>query len=349
MRSGARGAAAGVREGARSHLLVGPKVPNVKMFVTGATGFIGGRLVAKLRARGDEVVALVRSSEKAAAVRELGCELVQGDLASADVMRSAMAGCDGVFHLAAVYKVGIPKPEQEAMLRANVDGTANVLDAAIAAGVPRILYVSSCSVFGNTHGNVVDETYRRDPSEGFLSIYDEARYRAHELATHRIAAGAPMVIVQPAAVYGPGDHSALGSMIEQAGRGRMPLIPFGSMGIGFVHVDDVADGILLAFEKGEIGESYVLSGELGTIRDLVQETAYVAGRHIPSIPMPTFLIKLSAPFGSVIGPLLGFPPNMRELIAASDGVTYWASDVKARRTLGFSPRSLEQGLKDTLA
>ena len=317
--------------------------------MTGGTGFIGGRLVAKLRARGDEVVALVRTPEKAQALRALGCEPVTGDLGAVEVMRGAMAGCDGVFHVAAVYKVGVAKAEQAQMLAANIEGTANVLDAAIAAGVGRILYVSTCNVFGNTHGKVVDETYRRDLSEGFLSAYDEAKYRAHEVAEERIARGAPIIVVQPAAVYGPGDHSELGNMIEQTRRGRMPLIPFGSMGIGFIYVDDVADGILLAFDNGEPGESYVLAGELGTMRDLVQATARLARRYVPSLPMPTLLMKLSAPLGGLIGPLLGFPPNLRELIRASDGVTYWASDAKARRQLGFSPRSLEQGLRDTLA
>ncbi len=321
----------------------------MRAFVTGATGFIGGRVVAKLRERGDEVVALVRSPAKAGPLRELGCELVEGDLGAAQAMQAGMSGCDGAFHLAAVYKVGIPKSEQAEMLRANVDGTINVLDAAIAAGVPRTVYVSTCNVFGNTHGIVVDETYRRDLSEGFLSTYDQAKYRAHEVAEQRIAAGAPILVVQPAAVYGPGDHSELGTMIEQTARGRMLMIPFGAMGIGFVHVDDVADGILLAFDKGELGESYVLSGELATMKDLVQETAFLAGRHVPRLPMPTLAMKLSAPLGFVIGPLLGFPPNLRELIAASEGVTYWASDAKARRKLGFSPRPLEQGLRDTLA
>jgi nucleoside-diphosphate-sugar epimerase len=320
----------------------------MKAFVTGGTGFIGSRTVAKLRERGDEVVALVRSPERAGQLRELGCELVQGDLSAKDVMRDAMQGCDGVFHIAAVYAVGIPKAEQPAMLQSNIDGTANALDAAVEAGVPRILYVSTINVFGNTHGEVVDESYRRDLSEGFLSTYDEAKFRAHEVAEERIAAGAPIVIVQPGGVYGPNDHSELGTAIEQFRKGRLPLIPFPDMGIAFVHVDDVADGILLAFDKGRIGESYLLAGERGTMRDLIQTTARVIGKRPPKLGMPTALMRAVAPFGSVIGPLLGFPPNFGELISVSDGVTYWARDDKARGELGFAPRTLEQGLRDTL-
>src|SRR6188472_780152 len=128
----------------------------MKAFVTGGTGFIGGRLIRKLRERGDDVVALVRSPEKANALRELGCELVEGDLSDDDAIRQGVQGCDAVFHVAAVYKVGIPKSEHEAMREANVHGTERVLDAAVDAGVKRIVYVSTVGVFGNTHRKIVD-------------------------------------------------------------------------------------------------------------------------------------------------------------------------------------------------
>ena len=187
----------------------------VKAFVTGGTGFIGSRVVRRLRERGDEVVALVRSPEKAADLRELGCELVEGDLSSEQAIRDGVQGCDAVFHVAAVYKVGIPASERDAMCDANVRGTERVLDAAIEAGVPRIVYVSTVGVFGNTHGQVVDETYSRD-GEDFLSCYEETKCRSHQVALDRIAKGAPIVIVQPGGVYGPGDHSELGNIIDQA-------------------------------------------------------------------------------------------------------------------------------------
>jgi nucleoside-diphosphate-sugar epimerase len=320
----------------------------MRAFVTGGTGFIGGRLVAKLRERGDDVVALVRSPQRAEHLRALGCELVQGDLGEPEVMHRAMEGCDGVFHVAAVYKVGLPKSERAAMLESNVRGTANAIDAAVAAHVPRILYVSTGNVFGNTHGKVVDESYHRDLGEGFMSTYDEAKYRAHELALDRIQRGAPIVIVQPGGVYGPGDHSELGNAIEMTRKGRMPMIPFADMRMSFVHVDDVAEGIILAFEKGRIGESYILAGERATMKDLVQTTARITGRREPRREMPTAVMRMSAPLGPVIGPLMGFPPNFRELISVSDGVSYWMTDEKARGELGFAPRGLEEGLRDTL-
>jgi dihydroflavonol-4-reductase len=127
------------------------------------------------------------------------------------------------------------------------------------------------------------------------------------------------------------------------------MIPFADMRMSFVYVDDVADGIILAFDRGQLGESYILAGERATMKDLVQTTARVVGRREPKREMPTAVLRASAPLGSVIGPLMGMPPNFRELISVSDGVSYWMTDEKARRELGFLPRGLDKGLRDTLA
>lgn len=320
----------------------------MRAFVTGGTGFIGGRLVRQLRERGDDVVALVRSPSSASELEALGCELVEGDLRSSEALHRGLEGADSAFHAAAVYKVGVPRKEHEAMHEANVRGTERVLDAAFEAAVQRIVYVSTVNVFGNTHGEVVDETYQR-PQNGYLSCYDETKYLAHQAAVDRVAKGMPIVIVQPGGVYGPGDHSDLGNLIEQTRRGRLPLLPFPQLGLNLVHVDDVADGILLAHDRGKVGESYVLGGEVATMSDFVGKVAEIAGKKPPGRALPTGVLRAIAPVGPVVGPLLGFGPNMRELISASDGVTYWAKDDKARRELGYSPRGLETGLRETMA
>src|SRR3954469_11270620 len=140
----------------------------MKVFVTGGTGFIGGHVVSKLRERGDEVRALVRSPEKGSALKDLGCELIPGSLSDADAIRAAMEGCDAVIHGAAVYEVGIPESEHRAMYEANVVGTETVLRAALDAKTPRAVYVSTVGAFGNTHGEVVDETYEH-PGREFTS------------------------------------------------------------------------------------------------------------------------------------------------------------------------------------
>ena len=314
--------------------------------MTGGTGFIGGRLVRKLRERGDDVAALVRSPGKALELERLGVQLVKGDLTDAGAIRRGLEGADACFHGAAIYKVGIPSSEREQMHETNVRGTERVLDTAIEAGVPRIVYVSTVNVFGNTSGEVVDESYER-PKDGFLSYYDETKYEAHQVARDRIARGAPIVIVQPGGVYGPGDHSEIGNMIDQASSGKLFAYMFPETGFNLVHVDDVADGIILAYERGEVGQSYVLGGEIATMRGLVDKTAEIAGRKPPKRDLPVGVLKAVAPAGPVIGKIMGFPPNFKELISVSDGVTYWAKDDKARAEIGYAPRELATGLRET--
>jgi dihydroflavonol-4-reductase len=319
----------------------------VRVFLTGGTGFIGGHVARQLRARGDDVVALVRSPGKAGSLREIGCELVEGDLSSDVAIRSGISGCDALIHAGAVYKVGIPKSEHAAMYESNVRGTERVLDAAIDAGIPRIVYVSTCGVFGDSHGRLVEEGYKRDTD--FPSEYERTKTLAHELAEDRIAKGGPIVIVQPGGVYGPGDHSEIGNMIEQVSNGKLPAKALADAGFMFCHVEDIAAGIVLALDKGKLGDSYVLAGDQGRIGELIDKVAELAGRKPPRFTVPTPVLKALAPLGPVIGPAMGFPPNLAELIRSSDGVTYWATDAKARRELGFAPRGLDSGLRETVA
>jgi dihydroflavonol-4-reductase len=320
----------------------------VKAFVTGGTGFIGRHLVRKLRERGDDVVALVRTTAKAGPLRELGVEIVEGDLSDEAAIKRGVHGCDAVFHVGATYKVGIPKSDREAMYDANVRGTERVIDAATEAGASRIVYVSTGNVYGNTRGQVVDEGYRRPQPPDFLSYYDQTKYEAHDVALDRIAKGAPVIIVQPGGVYGPDDPSELGNMMDQARTGKLKLRLFPEAGFNFIHVEDVADGILLAYDKGRIGQAYNLAGEKATMGDLVDKTAELSGRKPPRVPMPAVMMKMAIPVGPVVGKVMGFPPNLGELIKTSDGVTFWMTDQKAREELGFHPRDLDTGLKQTL-
>jgi dihydroflavonol-4-reductase len=320
----------------------------VRAFVTGTTGFIGGNLARKLRDRGDEVVALVRSPEKAGSLRDLGCELVQGDLVDELSIQKGVEGCDSAFHIAAMYKVGIPVDQRPAMWEANVRGTERVLGAAVDAGVRRIIYVSTVNAFGNTRGKVVDETYER-PGGDFLSSYDETKFRAHQVAQDLIDKGEPVMIAQPGGVYGPGDTSDLTNLIDQVRTGRLKFKVFPKTGFNFVHVEDVAEGLLLVHDRGRIGETYVLGGQITTMGEIVDKIAELSGRKPPRFTMPAVMIKASVPLAPLMTRAMRLPPNLRELIRAADGVTYWATDAKARRELGYSPRDLETGLRQTLA
>jgi nucleoside-diphosphate-sugar epimerase len=314
----------------------------VRVFVTGGAGFVGRRVVEHLLSRDDQVVAAVRDPARAGDLAKSGAEIVADDLSDPARLADHVRGADGAIHIAGMYRVGIPASERPAMWDSNVGTTTRVLDAAIAAHVPRIVYVSTCNVFGNTRGRVVDETYRRDESAGFVSWYDETKYRAHEVAEERIRAGAPVIVVLPSQVYGPGDHSGFGDQMRLANEGRLPYRAFDEVGVGLVHVDDLAAGIVAALDRGRIGESYVLSGPRTTLLDAMTVAAALAGRRPPRLRMPTVLLRVMAPLGRLIG-----QPNLRELISASDGVTYWASSAKAERELGFRARDLETGLRDT--
>jgi nucleoside-diphosphate-sugar epimerase len=320
----------------------------VRAFVTGATGFIGGHVARRLRERGDEVVALVRTPEKARALRELGCELVEGDLTSTEAIRDGCRGSDAAFHVGAIYEVGVARSRRAELFEVNVRGTERVVDGAAESGVARIVYVSTIGAFGNTRSRVVDESHRH-PHDAYLSLYEETKALAHDAALERIARGVPVIIVQPGGVYGPGDTSALGSLMNRVRQGRLPFRFFPEAGFNWVHVDDAVDGILLAHDRGRTGQSYVLGGQLGTMGDMISAVARASGRRPPRLTVPPWLVKAGIPFGPVVGKVLGTGPNLAEMIRSADGVTYWATDEKARRELGYSPRDLETGIRQTLA
>lgn len=316
----------------------------MKVFVTGGTGFIGGEVVRQLRQRGDDVVCLVRNPKKGEKLSALGCELIASDLGDETAIREGMQGCDAVIHAAAVYEVGIPPSQRQAMREANVGGTERVLGAALQAKIPKVVYVSTVGVFGNTNGQVVDESYEH-PAQSYTSAYEETKWEAHQVAKRLIGEGLPCVIVQPGGVYGPGDTSSIGQLLDQFLAGKMPLLPFPDLGICLSHVEDIAAGILLALDKGRAGEAYVLSGPAVTVREAIGVVADLTGKKAPKRALPTPLMKAMTPIGPLVGKVMGQPPNLRELISSADGVTFWASYDKAANELGYHPRGLEDGMR----
>jgi nucleoside-diphosphate-sugar epimerase len=292
--------------------------------------------------RGDEVIASVRDRRRAGELVDMGVTVVEDDLADVDRLAEMLRDVDAVIHAAGSYRVGITRSERGAMWDANIGTTTRVLDAAEAARTPRIVYVSTVGVFGNTHGQVVDETYRRNIREGFLSWYDETKFGAHEVALQRSRAGAPIVSVLPSQVYGPGDYSAVGEQLRLANAGKLPYRALEEVGLGFVHVDDLAAGMVAALDRGAVPASYIMSGPRHRLSDALAIAARLGGRQLPRLAIPTGVLRLMAPLGRVVG-----QPNLREVVEAAAGVTYWASAEKAIRELGFAPRELEDGLRDT--
>jgi dihydroflavonol-4-reductase len=318
--------------------------PRRRVLVTGGRGFVGGAVVRALIARGDDVIAPVGDLGRASQLTAIGATVVEDDLSDVGRLTELLREVDAVIHAAGSYRVGIRKSERGAMWDANVGTTTRLLDAAEAAGTKRIVYVSTVNVFGNTHGQVVTEAYRRDLREGFLSWYDETKYGAHEVVEQRIRAGAPIVTVLPSQVYGPGDHSGFGEQLRLASEGKLPYRALDDVGVGLVHVDDLAKGILTALDRSGVGQSYVLSGPHLTLADAMAIAARLGGRSLPALRLPTGLLRALRPFGGLVG-----QPNLGEVISASAGVTYWAAWDKAASELGFEPRDVEEGLRQTFA
>ncbi len=314
----------------------------MRAVLTGSTGFVGGAVARALRARGDEIVALVRDARRSQDLRGIGCELVVGELPGLD-LAPQLAEADALFHIGGQYRVGVRARERPSMHRANVEATRAALDAAARSGVARVIHVSTVGIFGDTGGRIVDETFVRPPGP-YLSFYDETKHLAHELAVEAVERGVPVVIAQPSQVYGPRDHSEIGAMLRQAASGSLRARALPDAGVCMVHVDDLADGILRVHDAGRVGESYVLAGECVRLGELVDRAARIAGQRPPRFAVPTALLRTVAPFVDLVA-----RTNLRETVRTGDRVTFWASSDKARGELGWVPRPLEEGLRELYA
>ena len=320
----------------------------MRVFVTGGTGFIGWHLVQKLLRKGHSVWALARSEAGASRLQQLGATVVWGDILDPESMRDVIRDSDLVFHLAAWYKIG--SLEWETAERVNVSGTRNVLELAYELGVPKIIYTSTVNVFGDTRGKVVDENYRMpvEDRQLFLSEYDRTKWKAHyEVALPLIEKGAPIIIVMPAAVYGPGDPSLVGDLMRAYYKGFLPLFPGPETKIAPVHVEDVAEGHLLAAEKGRIGESYLLTGPELSFREMANLWAKESGKPAPLAFVPAGFLRPVAPLVGKIQKILPLPPMLSQDGASIMGATYLGSSEKARRELGWQARPLESGFSET--
>ncbi|MBA2300609.1 MAG: NAD-dependent epimerase/dehydratase family protein [Chloroflexi bacterium] len=319
----------------------------MRIFVTGGAGFIGLAVVRRLVQRGDRVVAVVRDPDRATALTDLGVEMRAGDLSRTAAVLDAMRGTDAAIHIAGMYRVGIPAAMRPAMHDANVGVTHRILDAFARAGLDRLVYVSTVNVAGNTKGRIIDERYRRDLSAGFLSYYDETKYLAHRAVRERIDSGAPIVIVMPGVTYGVGDHSGVGQQLRGAHDGGLGFMALADIGISAVYVEDVAAGIVAALDRGRLGESYILGGENTRLRDALRSAARIGGRSLPRLELPTALLRLGSHAPEALARAAGLPDDLREVLRATLGVTYWASSAKAATELGYVPRDLGSGLRAT--
>lgn len=316
----------------------------MKYFLTGATGFIGGRVARQMIEAGHAVVAVARDPARAQHLAAMGVEVRQGDVTDKASMRAPMAGADGVFHIAGWYKLGAR--DKRAGEQINVAGTRNVLELMRELGIPRGVYTSTLAVFSDTRGRLVDETYRY--SGPHLSEYDRTKWAAHQIAEQFINAGLPLVIVQPGAVYGPGDTSAVRTTLVQYLQRRLPMIPRGTT-FCWAHVDDTARAHLLAMERGRAGESYIIAGPPHSIAEVLAAAEQITGIPAPRTQVAPAALRAMAALAGLVERAIPLPQQYSaETLRESAGTTYIGDNAKARRELGFDPRPMRAGLEETL-
>lgn len=315
------------------------------VFITGANGFIGSHLVPILSKRGHSLLCLLRDPSRAGVALQ-GATLVRGDVTDRDSMREPMRGADAVIHLAGWYTLGYV--DQARMRTINVEGTRNTLELAVELGVKKIIHVSTVGVFGNTRGRIVDETYRVPQTE-LASEYEKTKWAAHYgIAEPLQKRGAPIIIVQPGGTMGVGDTSPITGLYDLYFR-RTPAMIGAKSGITWAHVDDIAEGMALALESGRVGEAYIVAGPSLTYRDAMQMWEKITGIPMPKIWLPGWVAGTTSALlnalEGIIQRSIGF--SSEELGAFAD-YTFYASADKAKRELGWKPRSIEETFRDVL-
>ena len=323
--------------------------PDTKALVTGATGFVGSAVVRQLLDREAAVRVLTRHGSDRRNIAGLEVEVALGDLRDRDSLVRALAGCTALFHVAADYRLWVPEPE--ILYDVNVDGTRNLILAAAEAGVARIVYTSSVATLGlNADGAPADETTPVALAD-MIGHYKRSKFLAEQEVRKLIAErDLPVVIVNPSTPVGPRDvkPTPTGRLIVEAATGRMPA--FVNTGLNVVHVDDVAAGHLLAFERGAIGERYILGGRDMTLAEILAGIADLVGRKPPRIRLPHGLVLPLAYAAEAWARLDG----TREPFVTVDGVRMAAkrmffSSAKAVRELGYGARPPEAALEDAVA
>ncbi len=314
--------------------------------VTGSTGLVGFHIVQALLQRGRCVKALVRSIDKGKALLPDACELVQGDITDRVAVRRAMQGCSVVYHAAGLPEQWLPDPTQ--FHRVNVDGTQNMLEAALEQGVQRFIYTSTIDVFAGQAGHEFDES-RLDPQPRGTT-YERSKQAADRHVVAALQRGLPAIFLHPSAVYGPGPASSpgLNNLILQIQQGRVPALPPGGWAVVFA--PDVGEGHVLAEERASIGSRYILSESYYTLAEFMRMVMAELGIEKPLPPtLPLAAVRGIAWIGEWLSRFTRRPPMIPK-----GGLYFlqWQAiprSEKAQRELSWKPTPLCEGLKKTIA
>ena len=318
----------------------------MKALVTGASGFVGAAVARALEAAGWEVRCLIRATSDRRNLQALSAEIVLGDLTDARSLARALAGCETVFHVAADYRLWARDPNE--LYRTNVEGTRNLLEEARRARIERVVYTSSVATLGIPRDGTPGDEATPVRLTDMIGHYKRSKFLAEELVREWARGAGEVVIVNPSTPIGPGDvkPTPTGRIIMDAARGRMPA--YVDTGLNVVHVDDVASGHLLAFERGRAGERYVLGGEDLTLREILTEVARLTGRRPPRVRLPHGLVLPIAYAAVGLASLTG-----RATQITVDGVRMarkrmFFSSAKAERELGYRHRPARHALADAV-
>lgn len=320
---------------------------NLKVFITGATGFVGAAVARAALARGHSVTVLKRAATPLTNLAGLDVRVVEGDMLNTDSLSRGMDGADAVFHVAADYRLWAPNPQD--IIDTNVQGTRAVMAMARQHKVRRVVYTSSVAVLApRTDGTAVDERAVMAADDA-IGAYKKSKILAEQAVLEAVARdGVPAVIVNPSTPIGPRDlrPTPTGRIIVEAAMGRMPA--FVDTGLNLVHVDDVAEGHLLALEKGRIGERYILGGEDVSLQAMLGDIARLSGRKPPTVAIPRPLLYPVAAVAEAVAAI-----TKREPFVTLDGLRmskyrmFFSSD-KARAELGYQARPYRAAIKDAL-
>lgn len=313
----------------------------MKALVTGATGFIGGSVARRLLDEGWSVRVLARNAEKAKALTSAGAEIVPGDVERTETLPQAVAGVEAVFHAAA--SVDLIKPRRADILRTNVEGTRNVLEAALSENVDRVVHLSSVAAIGR-RGEAADETIWHDGD--YQSVYEESKHLAEGVALEYGRKGLDVVHVLPCVVTGPGDPKT-GSFIKRYIRRKVPAVPNVDGSTSFVDIHDLTDGILLAHKKGKPNERYIFAQATWTTSQLLRELELATGIPPPR-RIPVGIIRSLAALEEARAFLLRRPPLVSRAAVRLATMKFGYSSAKARRELGWSPRDFRERFHATV-
>lgn len=316
------------------------------VLVTGAAGFVGAAVARALLSAGYQVRAVVRASSPRDNLLGIEAEIVTADLMNGAAVGAACVGMDAVMHVAADYRLWAPDPEE--IVRNNVAQTTNIMRAALAAGVPRVVHTSSVATLGLDR-LPADETDPLTP-ERAIGAYKRSKVVTERLVEAMVCdRGLPAVIVNPSTPIGPRDvrPTPTGRIIVEAATGRMPA--FVETGLNLVHVDDVARGHVLAMEKGAVGQRYILGGQDVTLRQMLADIAALSGRKAPTIALPRRALFPLAWGAEAMARLTGREPFVTVDALRMAGHHMYFSSAKAERELGYVARPYRQALADALA